>query len=156
MCTDWNWKQWLCGNRILNWLMFAVGLYFMCYPSAGFGYEGTLWGILPFVFVNYYHIFGVLCFVFAVLNLKSVQGFLSKKIFLYMGRISYSLYLIHFLVIATFGSWFLLTVEPLLGYNLTCLIDMVLISVITVGLSELSVRYVEPLSGKLTALLDKQ
>ena len=27
MCTDWNWKQWLCGNRILNWLMFAVGLY---------------------------------------------------------------------------------------------------------------------------------
>lgn len=156
MCTDWNGKQWLCGNRILNWLMFAVGLYFMCYPSAGFGYEGTLWGILPFVFVNYYHIFGVLCFVFAVLNLKSVQGFLSKKIFLYMGRISYSLYLIHFLVIATFGSWFLLTVEPLLGYNLTCLIDLVLISVITVGLSELSVRYVEPLSGKLTALLDKQ
>ena len=53
-------------------------------------------------------------------------------------------------------SWFLLTVEPLLGYNLTCLIDLVLISVITVGLSELSVRYVEPLSGKLTALLDKQ
>ena len=51
---------------------------------------------------------------------------------------------------------FLLTVEPLLGYNLTCLIDLVLISVITVGLSELSVRYVEPLSGKLTALLDKQ
>ena len=122
------------GNRILNWLMFAVGLYFMCYPSAGFGYEGTLWGILPFVFVNYYHIFGVLCFVFAVLNLKSVQGFLSKKIFLYMGRISYSLYLIHFLVIATFGSWFLLTVEPLLGYNLTCLIDLVLISVITVAI----------------------
>ena len=81
MCTDWNWKQWLCGNRILNWLMFAVGLYFMCYPSAGFGYEGTLWGILPFVFVNYYHIFGVLCFVFAVLNLKSVQGVLIKKDF---------------------------------------------------------------------------
>ena len=42
------------------------------------------------------------------------------------------------------------------GYNLTCLINLVLISVITVGLSELSVRYVEPLSGKLTALLDKQ
>ena len=55
-----------------------------------------------------------------------------------------------------FGSWFLLSVESLLGYNLTCLITLVLISVITVGLSELSVRYVEPLSGKLTALLDKQ
>ncbi len=153
MYTDWGWKRWLCENRILNWLLFAVGLYFMCYPSAGFGYEGTLWGILPFVFVNYYHILGVLFFVFAVLNLKPVQWFLSRKIFLYMGRISYSMYLIHFLVIATFGAWFLLTVEPMLGYNLTCLMNLVLISAITVGLSELSVRYVETLSGKLTELL---
>ena len=97
----------------------------------------------------------------ALLRICSVKpevgaGVLIKKDFFVYGRISYSLYLIHFLVIATFGSWFLLTVEPLLGYNLTCLINLVLISVITVGLSELSVRYVEPLRGKLTALLDKQ
>ena len=89
----------------------------------------------------------------ALLRICSVKpevgaGVLIKKDFFVYGT--------DFLVIATFGSWFLLTVEPLLGYNLTCLIDLVLISVITVGLSELSVRYVEPLSGKLTALLDKQ
>ena len=156
MHTAWNWKEWICSCKWINWLLFVVGLYFMCYPSAGYGYEGTLWGILPFVFVNYYHIFGVLCFVFAVLNLQPVQWFLSRKVFLYMGRISYSLYLIHFLVIATFGAWFLLAVEPVLGYNLTCVLNLILISAITVGLSELSVRYVEPLSGKLTAWLERK
>ena len=31
--------------------------------------------ILPFVFVNYYHLFGVLLFVFSVLNLEPVQQF---------------------------------------------------------------------------------
>lgn len=153
MHTDWAWRKKLCGMSGFNWLVFAVGLYFMGYPSAGFGYEGTIWGILPMVFVNYYHIFGVLCFVFAVLNLDQVQKFFSLKVFRYLGRISYSLYLIHFLVIATFGAWFFLKFEALLGYNLTGLLNLILISTITVGLSELSVRYVEPLSKKGEVLI---
>lgn len=148
MHTGWKLREKLCGCRPLNWILLAVGLYFMCYPSAGFGYEGTIWGILPFVFVNYYHILGVLCFVFAVLNLKAVQRFFSLGVFQYLGRISYSLYLIHFLVIATFGSWFFLQFQGVLGYNLTCLLNLILISGITVGLSELSVRYVEPIGKK--------
>ncbi len=148
MHTDWELRKRLCVNQALNWGLAVLGLYFMCYPSAGFGYEGTIWGILPFVFVNYYHIFGVLCFVTAVLNLELLQQFFSWKGFLYLGRISYSLYLVHFPVIATFGSWFFLTFYGKLGYNLTCLLDLLLISGITVGLSELSVRFVEPLGKK--------
>ena len=97
----------------------------------------------------------------ALLRICSVKpevgaGVLIKKDFFVYGTDFLFPVLDSFSVIATFGAWFLLTVEPLLGYNLTCLINLVLISVITVGLSELSVRYVEPLSGKLTALLDKQ
>lgn len=155
MHTDWTWRWKLCESRLLNWCLFAIGLYFMGYPSAGFGYEGTIWAILPFVFVNYYHMFGVLCFVFSVLNLEPVQRFFSGKIFQYLGRISYSLYLIHFLVIATFGAWFFLKFQGTLGYNLTGFLNLVLISLITVGLSELSVRYVEPLSKKGEVLLGR-
>ena len=155
MHTDWEWRRRLCGNRFLNWLLFAAGLYFMCYPSAGFGYEGTIWGILPFVFVNYYHIFGVLCFVTAVLDLEVLQRFFSLGIFRYLGRISYSLYLIHFPVIATFGSWFLLRFHERFGYNLTCLLDLILISGITAALSELSVRLIEPLGKKGEVLIGR-
>lgn len=155
MHTDWKWKKICCKCQILNWILGFVGLYFMCYPSAGFDYEGTIWGILPFIFVNYYHILGVLCFVFAVLNLKGLQSFFAMKGFLYLGRISYSLYLIHFPVMATFGAWFLLTFAKRLGYNLACLLNLVLISAITVLLSELSVRYVEPLDKKGAHLIEK-
>lgn len=155
MHTDWKIRRILCENKAFNWLLLFIGLYFMCYPSAGFGYEGTIWAVLPFVFVNYYHIFGVLCFVFAVLNLKAVQNFFSAGLFRYLGRISYSLYLIHFPVIATFGAWFLLRFEGMLGYNLTCFLNLIFISIITIGLSELSVRYVEPLGRKGEGLLER-
>ncbi len=155
MHTDWSWRKRLCGCRPLNWLLLAAGLYFMSYPSAGFGYEGTIWGLLPLVLVNYYHIFGVLCFVTAVLNLEPLQQFFSMRGFLYLGRISYSLYLIHFLVTATFGAWFLLTFYEILGYNLTSFLNLILISGITVLLSELSCRYVEPLSKKGEVLIGR-
>ncbi len=155
MHTDWAFRKKLCASRFLNGCLLVLGLYFMCYPSAGFGYEGTVWGILPFVFVNYYHIFGVLCFLTAVLNLEVLQQFFAWKGFLYLGRISYSLYLIHFPVIATFGAWFLLTFQERFGYNRTCLLDLVLISGITVGLSELSVRFVEPLGKKGEILIER-
>lgn len=155
MHTDWSWRKRLCGCQPLNWFLLAAGLYFMSYPSAGFGYEGTIWGLLPLVLVNYYHIFGVLCFVTAVLNLEPLQRFFSMRGFLYLGRISYSLYLIHFLVTATFGAWFLLTFYEILGYNLTSFLNLILISGITVLLSELSCRYVEPLSKKGEVLIGR-
>ncbi len=155
MHTDGRLKDALCGSRVLNGILLAAGLYFMSYPSAGFGYEGTIWGILPFVFVNYYHILGVLLFVFAVLNLKPVQRFFSLGIFRFLGRLSYSLYLIHFPVIATFGAWFLLTFEPRLGYNLTSFANLVLTGLITVGLSALSARFVEPLGKKGEVLFER-
>lgn len=155
MHTDWSWRKRLCGCRPLNWCLLAAGLYFMSYPSSGFGYEGTVWGILPIVLVNYYHIFGVLCFVAAVLNLEPLQRFFSMRGFLYMGRISYSLYLIHFLVTATFGAWFLLAFHERLGYNAASLLNLILTGGITVLLSELSFRYVEPLSKKGEMLIGR-
>ncbi|HBN57621.1 MAG TPA: hypothetical protein DD414_12685, partial [Lachnospiraceae bacterium] len=68
--------------------------------------------------------------------------------FRYLGRISYALYLVHFPVIATFGSWFFLTFHEKLGYNLTGIVNLCLISGITVLLSEVMVRWVEPLGRK--------
>jgi len=155
MHTDWEWRKKLCANALLNWGLFAAGLYFMCYPSAGFGYEGTIWGILPFVYVNYYHIIGVLCLVEAVLNLEPLQRFFSMRAFSRLGRISYSLYLIHFPVIATFGAWFFLTFYEKWGYNMTSLLNLLLISAVTVVLSEISVRFVEPLGTKGVMLLER-
>jgi len=155
MHTDFACRRKICSVRWLNWVLLFVGLYFMSYPSAGFGYEGTIWSILPFIFVNYYHILGVLLFVFAVLNLQTVQNFFSMGIFCYLGRISYSLYLVHFLVIATFGAWFLLKFNQILGYNLTSFLNFILISIITILLSEFLTRFVEPLGGKGEILLER-
>lgn len=56
---------------------------------------------------------------------------------------------------ATFGAWFLLAFYEILGYNLTSFLNLILISGITVLLSELSCRYVEPLSKKGEVLIGR-
>ena len=150
MGTDWEWRRRLCGCSWFCWLCAAAGLYLMSYPSSGFGYEGTLWEPLGrLVLVNYYHILGVLLFVFALLNLRPLQRLFSARVFQYLGRISYSLYLLHFPVTATLGAGFLLWGVPRLGYNLTCLLNLVLVSAVTLLLSELCYRYVEPLGKRI-------
>lgn len=146
----------LAGQKWLNWCVFAAGMYFACYPSAGYGYEDTIWAVLGnHIFVNYYHIFGVFCLVFAVLHLEPLQRLFCARWLLYLGRISYSLYLIHFPVIATVGSWVLLKFYRVFGYNLASLLNLLLTFGITVGLSELLHRYIEPLGKKGELLLGR-
>lgn len=81
MYTNWKVKENICSSKVLNWVFFAVGLYFPCATLLQDLPRGNdLWGILPFVFVNYYHLFGVLLFVFSVLNLEPVQQFFLGSI----------------------------------------------------------------------------
>lgn len=46
--------------------------------------------------------------------------------------------------------------EPLYDYNLTCFLNLILISAVTGLLSELSVRYVEPLGKKGEAFIEER
>ena len=54
-----------------------------------------------------------------------------------------------------FRSWFLLAFHERLGYNMASLLNLVLTGGITVLLSELSFRYVEPLSRKGEVLIGR-
>ena len=56
---------------------------------------------------------------------------------------------------ATFGAWFLLTFHERLGYNVTGVLNLILTGGITVVLSELSFRYVEPLGKKGEVLIGR-
>ena len=47
---------------------------------------------------------------------KPVEGRFYKPFFRLLGRVSYSLYLIHFTVLAALSTWLVLRLEPGLGY----------------------------------------
>ena len=139
------WKKY----RALPILSFVLGLYLLSYPSIGSDMTGTIYGILPPAYTVIYHVAGAVGLLAGVLGLGSLQRFFGAKPFRFLGDVSYSLYLLHFPVIATFSCWFFLGLHESLGYHLTAGLDFLCTTALVLLLSSLSRRYLEPVSGYL-------
>lgn len=135
--------------RLIPLMVFLLGFYLTSYPSIGTELPGTIYGILPAAYTVIYHIAGAFLLTAGVLGCDRLQRFFSGKPFLYLGKISYSLYLLHFPVIATFSCWFFLEFYGKMSYGLTVGIDFLLTTLLVLALSSLSRRYLEPAAEKI-------
>lgn len=143
-CTQERWVKWYRRYLFLPAASFLLGFYLLSYPSIGLDLPGTIYAFLPQQYGVYYHIIGAFLMTAGVLGCGWLQWFFSRKPFLYMGKISYSLYLLHFPVIATFSCWFFLRFQGDMSYGLTVGIDFVLTTFLVLFLSGLCNRYLEP------------
>jgi len=64
------------------------------------------------------HILGAIGLVAAVLYAPILQRLLTKKPTLYLGKISFSLYLTHFLILGSLGSYLFARLAPAVGYRI--------------------------------------
>ena len=134
---------------VLPLLSFAAGVYLLSYPSIGSDMTGTMYAILPPAYTVVYHMAGAVGLLAGVLGLSGLQRFFGAKPFCFLGDISYSLYLLHFPVVATFSCWFFLGLHGRLGYHLTVGLDFLCTTALVLLISAFSRKYVEPLSGFL-------
>jgi peptidoglycan/LPS O-acetylase OafA/YrhL len=91
--------------------LLAAGLYFGC-----FQFESGAYQFLPAVHIhgveiwekkNFYNALGALCLTAAVVQ-GAGRRFFESAIVQFLARISFSLYLLHFIVLCSLGSWFYL------------------------------------------------
>lgn len=134
-------------QKWLLWLVFAAGLYLSSYPSAGAHLEGTIYGILPIVMVVPFHLAGALCLVAAVVCLEPLQRFFGLPVFEKLGKISYSLYLVHFPVLATLGCFLFQCFYGKMPYLAATLLVFVLTTAAVLGISKFFQSYIEPLGN---------
>jgi len=139
-------------SKVLPILAFLLGFYLLTYPSIGVDMAGTIYGVLPPAYTVIYHLAGAAMLTAGVLGCDFLQKVFSWKPFLYLGKISFSLYLLHFPVIATFSCWFFLGLHEKLGYHLTVGFDFLLTTALVLLVSSLSQKYLEPLGQKLEQL----
>ncbi len=94
------------AKNIMVALAFAFGLLLGSFPSTGF-VTGTCWKFIddPDIIKSYdvFHVIGAMLVVSAVVFSQRLQGFFSRGIFIFLGFISFSLYLIHPLIIGAFS-----------------------------------------------------
>jgi peptidoglycan/LPS O-acetylase OafA/YrhL len=136
--------SWVKKQKVLLWLVFILGFYLSSYPSGGAHLENTIYGMIPIMVIPY-HLAGALLLVGSVVCLEPLQKFFGLPVFVKLGKISYSLYLVHFPIIATFGCGLFEILYGKLSYNVSVLVcfvaTTVVVGLISVGFS----KYIEPL-----------
>ncbi|MCI8851939.1 MAG: acyltransferase [Lachnospiraceae bacterium] len=155
VCTRTKWLSWYRKRQWLSWLFFLSGVYLASYPSIGTDMGGTIYAVLGVPRVVPYHLAGAGLILLGAVGNSFWQRVLGFKPLRFLGKISYSLYLIHFPVIATFSSWFFLKLQGKLGYHWTVGLDFILTTLLVLALSAAGQRYVEPLGNQMAQGLQR-
>jgi len=93
---------------VIRWLMLIFGLYLLSWPP-NLGYKSPAYKLLGRIdkHHNHWHNFGACLALYAVVRIESLKRFLSTKGFLYLGRISFAVYCVHYIVNLVFGRMLL-------------------------------------------------
>ena len=86
--------------------------------------------------------------VAAVVLLEPLQKIFGLPVFVKLGNISYSLYLVHFPVIATLGCGLFELMYGRMSYHLAVALVFAVTTVVTLGVSVVFKNYIEPLGKK--------
>ncbi|EGG31934.1 acyltransferase [Paenibacillus sp. HGF5] len=119
-------------------LLLCAGIYLGSYPyiaPQGTVYSVLQWGAPNFDFFVFYHVIGSFLILTVLLHSSRMQSIFSHRFFAYLGKISFSLYLVHFTVICSFGSYVFLQLSPFLSYGprvlLTTILTFAVIAAVT-------------------------
>lgn len=88
--------------------------------------------------------------MYVLLNSQRMQKAFSSTVPVFLGKISYSLYLVHFLVISSFTCALFLALYPELPYGAAVLTSCILSLLLIVPLSYIFYKYVDTTGVKLS------
>jgi len=117
------------SKKILRIMLLLAGLVFGAFPS-GRSVDGSMYAYLHFMdhdlLPMWYHIVGAFMVMLVLLDSYRIQKILSWKPFLQLGKISFSMYLFHFVILGSFSSFIFLKLYHALSYPLSVLLTFAL------------------------------
>ncbi|MGE7795266.1 acyltransferase family protein [Lysinibacillus fusiformis] len=141
-------------NKILKFPLLVLGIYLASFPyvivdNTIYQYLNVkIFDLNPFILS---HCIGAILILIVLLNSTSLQKVFSSKAFEYLGKISFSVYLTHFVVLFSFTAFSLeVLVKAGLSYNFSFIISFVLSMIIILILSHYMQKYVDTFSIKLS------
>ncbi len=133
-------------SKFLRAGLFILGLFLGSYPS-GRDIAGTMYAFMYNPLLSepeiVYHVLGAACIILVLLDSKKLQNFFSYKYFLFLGKISFAMYLLHFIILGSFSSFVFLKLEPIMPYAEAFAISFISSVALTFSLSYLMYRYVD-------------
>jgi peptidoglycan/LPS O-acetylase OafA/YrhL len=126
-------------------ILLMLGLFLGSYPSA-INNNGTLFDHMPQIIKRYaiwFHVLGAYALVLAFVISPAFQRAISVSVFRFLGYISFSLYLLHPIIIGSFGSYFFLKLYGHFDYNHSVAVVFILTISVTMFLSWLMEKYID-------------
>jgi peptidoglycan/LPS O-acetylase OafA/YrhL len=144
------------SNKHIKWILLLSGLFLGSYPVSELPNDSIYRFLNNDLIQNsyiFYHIIGASLIMLVLLNSKRLQKLFYSSIPAFLGKISYSLYLLHFLVISSFTSAIFLVLYPILPYSAAVLTSIILSSCLIVPLSYLFYKYVDNSGIELSKII---
>lgn len=142
-------RQYLYNKKLLNWGLIIVGAIMGSYFDDN---RSTLFSIMNLAILKeqgvdqfaFYHIIGAALFIIGILNYPYLQEKLETKVCQFLGRISFSMYLIHISIICSLTSYIFLIGNSLnLSYRVAFSISFILSLIVILLLSYLMAKYID-------------
>jgi peptidoglycan/LPS O-acetylase OafA/YrhL len=148
----------ILNNKISILLLLVSGLFLGSYPFEA-NVEGTFYWIMKLDVLQNpgaeYHVLGAFFIMLALLNSKKLQAFFSKSPFIFLGKISFSLYLIHLIFICSFSSYIFVFFKSFVKYNTAFALTFVLSLPLLMTASWVVYKLVDSKSVLLSKILYK-
>ncbi len=109
----------------LSALGIIIGIYFCSYPIC-YNPENTMFALITWPFMasyEFFHVVGSFILMFVICHSTSLKMALSGKIVKYIGNISFSFYLLHFIILCSFSCYLFSLFYPSCNYNLAVLLS---------------------------------
>ena len=107
-------------TRLIRTAMLLLGLFLGSFP-AGRDPQGTVYAFMAFPSLTdprtLYHTLGAFFIMIVLLESRKMQKFFSYRYFLFLGEISFAMYLLHFIILGSFTSFVFLRLEPVMPYQ---------------------------------------
>jgi len=106
-------------SKMLRTILLLIGIFLGSYPS-GRGVGDTIYAWMEKTyFVDsavLFHILGAFLVILILLNSRRMQKVFHNKTFLFLGEISFAMYLLHFVLLGSFSSYIFVKLLPYVSY----------------------------------------
>ena len=136
-------------KTIFGVISLIIGMFLGGYPS---GVVPTnVYRYLQHFSFDIIHVFGAIMFVFGICNLSFITKFLEKKSILWLGKISFGVFLVHIPIIFSIGTYSFMKLYNYSGrYQFSAFSSLGISLVTTIFCAWLFNRYVEKVCGIIT------
>ena len=107
-------------KKIIRTTCLLLGLFLGSFPT-GRDPQETMYAFMNFPWMTdagtLYHTLGAFLLMVVLLESRRMQKFFSFRYFLFLGEISFAMYLLHFIILGSFSSFVFLKLQPIMVYR---------------------------------------